>query len=69
MNYGDIVSKFAGAESADQLDMGDGRILYYNGIPTIKMKTALAKAEASGNNDLAIVRRCGRPEVIAWCYS
>ena len=48
MNYGDIVSKFAGAESADQLDMGDGRILYYNGIPTIKMKTALAKAEASG---------------------
>ena len=48
MNYRDIVSKFTGAESADQLDMGDGKTLYYNGIPTIKMKTVLAKAEASG---------------------
>jgi GH18 family chitinase len=48
MNYRDIVSKFPGAESADQLDMGDGKTLYYNGIPTIKMKTVLAKAEASG---------------------
>ena len=48
MDYGEIVSKFPGAESADQLDMGEGRVMYYNGIPTIKMKTVLAKAEASG---------------------
>jgi GH18 family chitinase len=48
MDYGEIVSKFPGAESADELDMGGGRVLYYNGIPTIKMKTVLAKAEASG---------------------
>src|SRR6476620_4849226 len=48
MNYGEIVSAFPGAESADELDMGGGKFLYYNGIPTIKMKTVLAKAEASG---------------------
>ncbi len=48
MNYGEIVSQFPGAESADQLDMPGGKVLYYNGIPTIKMKTILAKDEASG---------------------
>jgi GH18 family chitinase len=48
MNYGEIVSQFPGAESADQLDMPGGKVLYYNGIPTIKMKTILAKEEASG---------------------
>jgi chitinase len=48
MDYREIVSEFSGAESADQLDMGGGKVIYYNGIPTIKMKTILAKAEASG---------------------
>jgi len=48
MNYGEIVSEFPGAESADQLNMPGDKILYYNGIPTIKMKTILAKQEASG---------------------
>jgi len=48
MNYGEIISEFSGAESLDELDMGGGRALYYNGIPTIKMKTVLAKTEASG---------------------
>jgi chitinase len=48
MNYGEIISAFPGAESADELDMGGGKVMYYNGIPTIKMKTILAKAEASG---------------------
>jgi GH18 family chitinase len=48
MNYGEIVAKFPGAETKDQLEMGDGKILYYNGMPTIKMKTVLAKTEASG---------------------
>ena len=28
--------------------MPEGKILYYNGIPTIKQKTALAKEKASG---------------------
>nr|WP_158638307.1 glycosyl hydrolase family 18 protein [Panacibacter ginsenosidivorans] len=48
MNYGHIVAEFPGAELKDELDMGGGKTLYYNGIPTIKMKTTLAKAEASG---------------------
>jgi chitinase len=48
MNYGEIVSQFPGAESADQLDIPGGRTIYYNGIPTIKMKTILAIKEASG---------------------
>ena len=48
MNYAEIVSQFPEAESADQLDMPGGKLLYYNGIPTIKMKTILAKKEASG---------------------
>ena len=48
MNYREIVSEFPGAESADQLNMPGGKVLYYNGIPTIKMKTILAKDEASG---------------------
>ena len=48
MDYGEIISKFPGAEFADQLDMGGGKVMYYNGIPTIKMKTLLAKTEASG---------------------
>ncbi|HEY6978404.1 MAG TPA: glycosyl hydrolase family 18 protein, partial [Chitinophagaceae bacterium] len=48
MDYGEIVTTFPGAEFSDELDMGGGRVLYYNGIPTIKTKTRLAKAEASG---------------------
>ena len=48
MNYEEIVSKFPGAELADQFNMPGGKVLYYNGIPTIKLKTILAKEEASG---------------------
>ena len=48
MNYEHIVTEFPGAEFKDELDMGGGKTLYYNGISTIKMKTVLAKAEASG---------------------
>jgi chitinase len=48
MNFGDILTKFPGSENLDQLNMPDSSILYYNGIPTIKKKTALAKQMASG---------------------
>jgi chitinase len=48
MNYGEIVSTFKGAESVDEWKMPDGHILYYNGIPTIKLKTKLAQTKASG---------------------
>ena len=48
MNYREIVTTFPGAESADQWTMPDGKILYYNGIPTMKKKVQLAKEKASG---------------------
>ena len=48
MNYREIITEFPGADSTDQLNMPGGKVLYYNGIPTIKMKTNLAKKEASG---------------------
>jgi len=48
MNFGEIVSTFPGAETVDQWTMPDGKILYYNGIPTMKQKTTLAKEKASG---------------------
>src|SRR4030095_11072783 len=48
MDYRDITSQFPAAELTDQLDMQGSRVMYYNGIPTIKRKTLLAKKEASG---------------------
>jgi GH18 family chitinase len=47
-SYREIVGMFPGAESVDQWTMPDGKILYYNGIPTIKEKTRLAREKASG---------------------
>lgn len=48
MNYREIVTTFRGAETTDQWTMPDGKILYYNGIPTIKKKVQLAREKASG---------------------
>lgn len=48
MNYREIVTTFRGAEKEDQWTMPDGKILYYNGIPTVKKKVQLAKEKASG---------------------
>lgn len=45
--YSSIVSKYAGAENNDVVGSGANAI-YYNGIPTIKKKTAFAVANASG---------------------
>lgn len=48
MNYGQIISQFPDAEFADEFKMPEGKILYYNGISTIRQKTVLAKEKASG---------------------
>jgi GH18 family chitinase len=48
MNFGQIISTFPGAELVDQWTMPDGKIIYYNGIPTMKKKTMLAAEKASG---------------------
>ncbi|MEQ9376483.1 MAG: glycosyl hydrolase family 18 protein [Imperialibacter sp.] len=48
MSYGKIVETFEGSELKDEWTMPDGKILYYNGIPTMKKKVTLAKEKASG---------------------
>jgi GH18 family chitinase len=48
MNYREIVTTFPGAELVDEWKMADGKIIYYNGIPTMKQKVALARKKASG---------------------
>ena len=48
MDYGQILTAFPEAESSDEFKMPEGKILYYNGVATIKQKTALAKEKASG---------------------
>jgi chitinase len=48
MNFGDILSKYPGSENFDQINLPDSSVLYYNGIPTIRKKTALAREKASG---------------------
>lgn len=42
MSYKEIVSQHAGAENTDVADIAGGGKVYYNGIPTIKRKVALA---------------------------
>jgi GH18 family chitinase len=48
MSYKQIISAFPGAENVDEWLLPDGKILYYNGIHTIRQKTSLAREKASG---------------------
>jgi chitinase len=48
MNFKEIVAEYPGSEQADEWKLSDGRTIYYNGIPTMKNKTRLAKEKASG---------------------
>jgi GH18 family chitinase len=48
MSFEKIAASFPGSELVDQWQMPGGGIIYYNGIPTIKRKTMLAKEKASG---------------------
>ncbi|HTE34284.1 MAG TPA: glycosyl hydrolase family 18 protein [Chryseolinea sp.] len=48
MGYKEIVKKFRGSENVDEWKMPDGKTLYYNGIPTMRLKTRLAEDKASG---------------------
>ena len=48
MNYRQITAEYPGSEQADEWKLSDGRTIYYNGIPTMKSKTLLAKEKASG---------------------
>jgi chitinase len=46
--YYEIVNAFPGAENNDAVTDTAGRVIYYNGIPTIKKKTAYATQNAGG---------------------
>ena len=48
MSYRDIIAKFPGSDQQDQVVPQDGGAIYYNGLPTIKNKTALALKNAGG---------------------
>jgi GH18 family chitinase len=48
MNYNQIIERYPNAELVDELAIEDGRMLYYNGIETIKQKTRFAKENAGG---------------------
>lgn len=48
LNFAEIVSCFRGSEQVDEWKRDDGKIIYYNGIPTIRKKTELAKEKAGG---------------------
>lgn len=46
--YKDIVSSFQDSQITDSLHPSTGGAIYYNGIPTIKKKVALARKKAGG---------------------
>jgi len=48
INFKKLISQYPGSENADQFTVTDGGVIYYNGIPTIKNKTALALQNAGG---------------------
>ena len=48
MSYRDIITKFPGSDQLDEVMPDGGGTIYYNGLPTIKSKTALALKEAGG---------------------
>jgi len=48
MSYRDIITLFPGSHEWDQVVPDDGGIIHYNGLPTIKKKTALALKTAGG---------------------
>lgn len=49
MSYKDIIARFPGAEKQDEVQFpGNGGTLYYNGMPTIRDKTALALQRGGG---------------------
>lgn len=48
MSFKKIISTYSGAGNKDEVDLPGGGAIYYNGIPTIKNKTALALHYAGG---------------------
>ena len=48
MTYRDIITQYPDAEDKDEVIVPGGGIVYYNGVPTIKSKVALAMEKSGG---------------------
>ena len=48
MSYAEIITTFPGSDQQDMVAPSNGGAIYYNGLPTIKSKTALALKKAGG---------------------
>jgi len=48
MSFKGIINKYPGSEKADSVSVNGGGVVYYNGIATIKAKSALALQKAGG---------------------
>ena len=48
MSYKNIIATFPGSDQQDEVKPEGGGMIYYNGLPTIKRKTALALNKAGG---------------------
>jgi chitinase len=48
MDYREVTKQFKKADAKDEVTLADGRVLYYNGGPTIIRKARLAKEKVSG---------------------
>ena len=48
MSFSEIIATFPGAENKDEVTPDTGGNIYYNGLPTIKKKMALALKKAGG---------------------
>ncbi|MEO5581394.1 MAG: glycosyl hydrolase family 18 protein, partial [Saprospiraceae bacterium] len=48
LSFDKIARTYAGSEVVDEWLLPDGKILYYNGLPTMIQKTKLANEQASG---------------------
>ncbi|MGZ5135992.1 MAG: glycosyl hydrolase family 18 protein, partial [Flavitalea sp.] len=48
MSYKNIIATFPGSDQLDEVAPEGGGMIYYNGLPTIKNKTALALKNAGG---------------------
>ena len=48
MSYANIITTFPGSDQKDEVVPDSGGVIYYNGLPTIKNKTALAIKNAGG---------------------
>lgn len=48
ISFADLVASYPGSENLDEVPVTGGGTIYYNGIPTLKAKTLIAKERSGG---------------------